>query len=397
MVKSELRLKETPLEDFLKKYYLVKDKAKLLSFLNKIAIKKEILYEQDTISGDTLKIPFYKDKIYIKLFKYKPKNFNKPTETFLKEIFYGDKVLTKLSRRRFNIRKLVHPLIVLYNREIFYLSDNVSVSFLSDIQFLKKNGHTELISSYLDKGLLEISKLNRTIKTLLKNVNKSILLTIPLHLMVYNELMEYYAKKSSNTPRNELKGIELETKFSVQNPAVYTDIYKFIKSGSMFPFLIENEFSHVLYRNLVISYLSKDKKVITGGIGKMPIVVVKKDKGSLIEDDYKILIRSEKKTTSEFLKILHKEQILKRKKVFWIKNQKNNRIYHISLDKEISPRHSLSQIEIEYAGILESRKVHKDCSAKIANDIAFIASRLNKQFIALKPTTKTKADLFYKK
>jgi len=138
MVKSELRLKETPLEDFLKKYYLVKDKAKLLSFLNKIAIKKEILYEQDTISGDTLKIPFYKDKIYIKLFKYKPKNFNKPTETFLKEIFYGDKVLTKLSRRRFNIRKLVHPLIVLYNREIFYLSDNVSVSFLSDIQFLKK-------------------------------------------------------------------------------------------------------------------------------------------------------------------------------------------------------------------------------------------------------------------
>ncbi|MFX0073617.1 MAG: hypothetical protein ACFFAO_21275 [Candidatus Hermodarchaeota archaeon] len=89
-----------------------------------------------------------------------------------------------------------------------------------------------------------------------------------------------------------------------------------------------------------------------------------------------------------FNNIDKKNVLIKRKRVFWIENMKTKRIYHIAIDKEMGKKKSMSQIEIEYAGIV-SRNSEGDIEA-IKKDLIDIAEIIKNRFKKLKVTTKTK-------
>jgi hypothetical protein len=79
------------------------------------------------------------------------------------------------------------------------------------------------------------------------------------------------------------------------------------------------------------------------------------------------------------------------RKAFWVKNQKSNRIYHISLDCCLGLPGELYQVEVEYTGKYGKKNEKSDVKEEeIIDDIAKITKSLIDKFPSLKPSTKTK-------
>jgi hypothetical protein len=201
---------------------------------------------------------------------------------------------------------------------------------------------------------------------------------------------------------DELKDLEVEAKFKGISTEDYKRIYTSFKKGKKFS--LEENFPYVFKRYLFVSFLNDTVRYIypEGGAGgkirvKFPISGIKKDKR------YAILVRKEL-DMNYFLSIneINSEKFLKGKLMFWVENKNTKRVYHVVLDKELSPSSKyLSQLEIEYVGVLGHKKQKvtniNDVLNQIFADISEIADYINNEVVKITSTFKTKYEWFYKR
>jgi hypothetical protein len=374
-------MNEWNFEDYYKRYYLITNCDFVESYFKKIQTQKESDYiEKATYEEKLLKMPLSQDYWII---------YNKSKKKKILKIstFKGGKFFEREYCPEKEVKK--PKIIISYKRE-GYKSYKGIVNILSKIKLYSYEEDKKILIKSLTKDkILEICSPNIKIGKVIKNDLRRIL---SIEAIAFNEYMLFLTKKFIKKDShfiNEFPGEEIELKFENVDELIHKKLYCLFQN-KVKNFKTEKNFPFFLYRNLVVGYLSKDTKIILGYKDK-PLKVKKIDVAVYDKNNYKIIRRKELKKESSvevFNKIPEKNILIKRKRVFWIENMKTNRIYHIAIDKEMGKKNSMSQIEIEYAGII-SRKKEKDMEA-IKKDLIEIAEIIKNRFKKLEVTTRTK-------
>jgi len=254
-------------------------------------------------------------------------------------------------------------------------------------------------SPFDKKKVIAIKRQNKTIK----KAGNFLYEVFPLEILPYSFIDMMILKSLKPKPIiDELKDLEVEAKFKGISTEDYKRIYTSFKKGKKFS--LEENFPYVFKRYLFVSFLNDTVRYIypEGGAGgkirvKFPISGIKKDKR------YAILVRKEL-DMNYFLSIneINSEKFLKGKLMFWVENKNTKRVYHVVLDKELSPSSKyLSQLEIEYVGVLGHKKQKvtniNDVLNQIFADISEIADYINNEVVKITSTFKTKYEWFYKR
>ncbi|MBU2265398.1 hypothetical protein KJ784_04435 [Patescibacteria group bacterium] len=217
----------------------------------------------------------------------------------------------------------------------------------------------------------------------------------------YNAENRFREKSSQDIPNLEIKNIEFESKSTCSVDGAHLLVYSFGSKENILGFRIQEKYPYLIQRRLLIKFsVFNDKvyKFIYSGI-KNPKVVFKNDKCKINGTPIKGLL---KRREIEKVGAIAKRRLLitdedlrswafKIKKVFWIKNTKTGRLYHIAFDKTYSRNKSLMQMEVEYAGILGG-SLGVGAEKYIVEDINIITSELRKSFSFLSSSIQRKQE-----
>jgi len=291
-------------------------------------------------------------------------------------------------------------------RTTYFLKDGSVINVLKDIEiYIPRSCITKRKTKihFISSPLFEVEKIGHDFNLFIKKFAKMISPSPPLEFFINNIYMNFLGEKSRKKPKLEIPSIEIETKFisKKDEEKTWEKIYDFINKGELRDFIIERNFPYILYRGLIISYINVTEKINI----PIPFVMLRIHKSEpfiLRKNSINILLRQETKMPIKYYSIknfLELPFIIKRKKVFWIENIKTSRVYHIAVDKEISKKGELTQIEVEYAGKLEShssKEPLKNVLDEITKEMFSIAKTLKKRF-GLILTTETKGEWLLRK
>lgn len=217
----------------------------------------------------------------------------------------------------------------------------------------------------------------------------------------YNAENRFREKSSNDIPHLEISNIEYESKSVCAVDGAHSLMYSYISNGGLPGFEIQQKYSYLLQRRLIIKYCVIEGvvyKFVYSGV-KKPKIVFKNLGVEPLETSIKgLLKRDEIEGTEEVMSSMPPITLgninswsCKIKKVFWVKNTRSGRLYHIAFDKFYCGARSLMQMEVEYAGILGASN-DRISEEAILRDISDITSSLRSAFLFLCPTTQRKQE-----
>ncbi|MEK7619145.1 MAG: hypothetical protein AAB416_02805 [Patescibacteria group bacterium] len=220
----------------------------------------------------------------------------------------------------------------------------------------------------------------------------------------YALLRDYRYARDLPPLSKECKDSELEVKFTCLSEQIFFPIKEFFRdSRSSFhvcracPWTIELSASHSYYRDeqgvykIVVGSRDKPRR-----IRKSSSATVSAPKDSIIERKESKAVLSANEITAQKAGGLI-GQFKKNKRRFLLEHEETGRLYAVTLDYCLKGNSRLTQLEIEYYGILKGREL-PDAESKpvITSEIAEITRLLKGRFPQLIPTSTTKQEWLIK-
>lgn len=210
----------------------------------------------------------------------------------------------------------------------------------------------------------------------------------------YALLRDYRYSRFLPPVKNEFPGTEFESKLTCLSEQIFSPIKEFFRDTregfqvcASCPFTIELSAAHAYYRDENGVY-----KIVVG-TRKYPTIIRKEESAG----QRHILARAEIKKNISFAEAALRHtgtligQFRKNKRRFLLERVDSGRLYSITLDYCVVHASRLTQLEIEYYGILaDTGSDTPEHRAAIEEDIASIVRLIARRFPQLVPTTITK-------
>lgn len=218
----------------------------------------------------------------------------------------------------------------------------------------------------------------------------------------YALLRDYRYSRFLPPVRNEFPGTEFESKLTCLSEQIFFPIKDFFHDGRngfriyrACPWTIELSASHAYYRDEEGVY-----KIVVGSREKPHLI----RKSSVSGQTQDVVARVESKTVLSAEDVVSGltgtliGQFKKNKRRFLLEHEETGRLYAVTLDYCLSRNSRLTQLEIEYYGILKGReRSNSESRSIIEKDLSEVAQILRGRFPQLIPTRATKQEWLSKK